>query len=62
MRMDYEEIRDKIMEILEEMDELSLEELVKMLSMREDVVREVLAQMREDGDIFEPRPGVYKLL
>jgi len=60
--MDYEEIRDKIMEILEEMDELSLEELVKMLSMREDVVREVLAQMREDGDIFEPRPGVYKLL
>ena len=47
---------------LEERDELSFEELLKMLDVDEVVLREVLTQMREDGDIFEPRPGVYKLL
>jgi DeoR/GlpR family transcriptional regulator of sugar metabolism len=60
--MEYDAVRDKIMEILEERDELSFEELLKMLDVDEVVLREVLTQMREDGDIFEPRPGVYKLL
>jgi len=55
-------IKDKILAIIENLGEVTFEELAGRINIPEEDLEKYLSELRESGDIFEPRPGVYKVL
>ncbi len=55
-------IKDKILVLIEKVGEITFEELAGMVNIPEEELEKYLSELKESGDIFEPRPGVYKTL
>ena len=55
-------IKDKILVLIEKVGEITFEELAGMVNIPEEDLEKYLSELKESGDIFEPRPGVYKTL
>ena len=55
-------IKDKILAIIENVGEITYEELAEKINIPEEDLEKYLSELKESGDIFEPRPGVYKVL
>ena len=57
-----EVIKDKILALIENLGEVTFEELAGMVNIPEEDLEKYLSELKNSGDIFEPRPGVYKVL
>ncbi len=55
-------IKNKILVLIEKVGEITFEELAGMVNIPEEDLEKYLSELKESGDIFEPRPGVYKTL
>ncbi|MEO2117750.1 MAG: winged helix-turn-helix domain-containing protein [Methanocaldococcus sp.] len=55
-------IKDKILVLIEKVGEITFEELAGMVNIPEEDLEKYLSELKESGDIFEPSPGVYKVL
>ena len=57
-----EVVKDKILTLIENLGEVTYEELAGMVNIPEEDLEKYLSELKNSGDIFEPRPGVYKVL
>ncbi|ACV24548.1 hypothetical protein [Methanocaldococcus fervens] len=55
-------IKDKILALIDKFGEITFEELSGMVNIPDEELEKYLSELKESGDIFEPRPGVYKTL
>jgi len=54
--------KDLILDIIRENDEISYEELLEKLKIDEDELDDLLSELKEDGEVYEPSPGNYRIL
>ncbi len=54
--------KDIVLNIINENDEISYEELLKKTGMNEKELDKLLEELIEDGEIYEPKSGTYKIL
>lgn len=54
--------KDLILDIIRENDEISYEELLEKLKIDEDDLDDLLSELKEDGEVYEPSPGNYRIL
>ncbi|ACX72929.1 conserved hypothetical protein [Methanocaldococcus vulcanius M7] len=59
---DLDTIKNKILEIIKERGEITYEDLVEELNISEEELENCLSDLINSGDIFEPRPHIYKVL
>ncbi|NPA62700.1 MAG: winged helix-turn-helix domain-containing protein [Methanococci archaeon] len=59
---DLESVKNKILEIIKERGEITYEDLVEELNISEEELENCLSDLINSGDIFEPRPHIYKVL
>ncbi|ENN96649.1 hypothetical protein J422_01106 [Methanocaldococcus villosus KIN24-T80] len=59
---DKEELKRKIIEIINKLESVKFDELKDMLPISEEELEEIINELIEIGEIFEPRPRVYKTL
>ena len=57
-----EVVKDKILALIENLGEVTFEELAGMVNIPDGELEKYLSDLKNSGDIFEPRPGVYKVL
>ena len=57
-----EVVKDKILTLIENLGEVTYEELAGMVNIPDEELEKYLSDLKNSGDIFEPRPGVYKVL
>ncbi len=58
-----ENIRDLILVSIEDKGEMSFNELLKKVKdVSEEILREFIEKLKNEGYIFEPKPGRYRLL
>ncbi|AEF95607.1 winged helix-turn-helix transcriptional regulator [Methanotorris igneus] len=57
-----EGIKDKILELIRENEGISLDEICDMLNMDEDEVYEIIQELIDEGEIYEPSPNKFKIL
>jgi DNA replicative helicase MCM subunit Mcm2 (Cdc46/Mcm family) len=50
------------LDIIRENDEISYEELLEKLKIDEDELDDLLSELKEDGEVYEPSPGNYRIL
>jgi len=55
-------VKDKILAIIDKFGEITYDEISRMVRIPEEDLEKYLSELKESGDIFEPRPGVYKAL
>ncbi|WP_157198889.1 winged helix-turn-helix transcriptional regulator [Methanothermococcus okinawensis] len=54
--------KDKILNIINENDEITYEELVEKLNIDEKELDDILRELIDDGEIYEPKTGTYRIL
>jgi DNA replicative helicase MCM subunit Mcm2 (Cdc46/Mcm family) len=57
-----EDIKDKVLGLIRENEGISLDEICERLKMDEDEVYEIIQELIEDGEIYEPSPNKFKIL
>ncbi|MBW9222391.1 winged helix-turn-helix domain-containing protein [Methanothermococcus sp. SCGC AD-155-C09] len=57
-----EDIKDNILRNIDEKGEVSYEELLEISKIDEKELDKILDELLEDGEIYEPKTGVYRIL
>ncbi|MBA2862100.1 hypothetical protein HNP90_000979 [Methanococcus maripaludis] len=56
------DIKDKVLDVIRENDGISYEDLIDNLGLEDVELDNVLSELKEDGEIYEPNPGSYRIL
>ncbi|MBA2859861.1 hypothetical protein HNP92_000179 [Methanococcus maripaludis] len=56
------DIKDKVLDIIRENDGISYEDLIDNSGLEDVELDNVLTELKEDGEIYEPNPGSYRIL
>jgi len=56
------DIKDKVLDTIRENDGISYEDLIDNLGLEDVELDNVLSELKEDGEIYEPNPGSYRIL
>ncbi|AVB77150.1 hypothetical protein [Methanococcus maripaludis] len=56
------DVKDKILDIIRENDGITYEDLIDNSGLEDVELDNVLSELKEDGEIYEPNPGSYRIL
>ncbi|ABO34833.1 conserved hypothetical protein [Methanococcus maripaludis C5] len=56
------DIKDKVLDTIRENDGITYEDLIDNLGLEDVELDNVLSELKEDGEIYEPNPGSYRIL
>lgn len=56
------DIKDKVLDTIRENDGISYDDLVEAVGISDSELDNVLSELKEDGEIYEPNPGSYRIL
>ena len=56
------DVKDKVLDTIRENDGITYEDLIDNLGLEDVELDNVLSELKEDGEIYEPNPGSYRIL
>ncbi|ABR54301.1 conserved hypothetical protein [Methanococcus vannielii SB] len=56
------DIKDKVLDIIRENDGILYDELVETVGISDSELDNILSELKEDGEIYEPNSGSYRIL